>query len=313
MSRDAARKGLLLVILLASGWATLSAQVAFSKQSFTDEAGELLYTIDDEGVVSMFENSPGTDVTLSVTRGTREQMRPQITEVTPESVPAGTHNILRLTGKNLVGATVKLSVPAIEVGAYVGKPKKLDIPIHVPLTVTPGTVVLEVATPIGITTAMFRITEVQIGGGGGPAIRGDVVTHPGMGYGADDGSGPIATIAPSSCPPGMVGVSGEGGGFCIELDRTFTGDFQAAEQFCAMAGNRLCRLPEWKLACEQTMAKRLPLKNMQGEWEWTAGFDILQDDTQQDTRYFLLGQTDCETEHGTMRINAEKFAGRCCR
>src|SRR3989442_7949579 len=40
---------------------------ATAVQNFTDEAGQLLYTIDEQGIVSMFENSPGTDVTLSVT------------------------------------------------------------------------------------------------------------------------------------------------------------------------------------------------------------------------------------------------------
>ena len=72
-------------------------------------------------------------------------------------------------------------------------------------------------------------------------------------------------------------------------------------------------LSEWQTACQQTRTGRVALKNMQGDWEWTAGFDILQDDTQQDTRYFLLGRADCETQHGTMRINAEPFVGRCCK
>ena len=59
-------------ILLASVFGGLSASPAGAVQNFTDEAGQLLYSIDDNGIVSMFENSPGTDVTLSVTRGTRE-------------------------------------------------------------------------------------------------------------------------------------------------------------------------------------------------------------------------------------------------
>ena len=305
-------KVLLAGVFLAWEFVVPCVDPAVAKQSFTDEAGELLYTIDDEGIVSMFENSPGTDVTLSVTRGTREKMQPQVTEVIPESVVAGSYTVLKLMGKNLVGAKVKLSTPEIEVKTHSGKPKQVDVPINVPLSFPPGLVALEITTPIGSTKAQFRVTDVQLGGTR-DVPRQDVVTHPGMGYGADEGSGPIATAAPSSCPPGMVGVSGEGGGFCIELDRTFIGDFRTAELACAMAEKRLCRLPEWKLACEQTMAQGLPLKNMQGEWEWTAGFDILQDDTQQDTRYFLLGKSDCQTQYGTMRINAEKFAGRCCK
>ncbi len=286
------------------------ASSAVAGQTFTDEAGQLLYSIDDQGIVSMFENSPGTDVTLSVTRGTREQMQPQVTEVVPETVPAGSFTVLKLKGKNLVGATVKLSVPSIEVKSYLGKPKELDIPLQVPLDLSPGEVTIEVTTPIGRTTARFKTSEVQIGGSG---PRPDVITHPGMGYGADEGSGAIATTAPLSCPPGMVGVAAEGGGFCIEVDRTFMGDFNKADQACAITGKRLCMLSEWRTACEQAATGKVALNRMKGEWEWTAGFDILQDDTQQDTRYFLLGKSDCTTQLGTMRINAEKFVGRCCK
>ena len=302
----------LWAILLVGCIVTAHNGAVAAKQTFTDEAGELIYSIDDNGIVSMFENSPGTDVTLSVTRGTREQMQPQVTEVTPQAVPAGTYTVLQLTGKNLVGAKVKLSMPEIEVKAHAGKPRKLDIPINVPLTVPPGVVTVEITTPIGATTATVQITDVQIGGGSVPPVK-DVITHPGMGYGADEGSGAIATTAPLSCPEGMVGFAAEGGGFCIEIDRTFSGDFRKAEQSCAITGKRLCMLSEWRKACEQASSGKLPLKNMKGDWEWTAGFDILQDDTQQDTRYFLLGKSDCETKYGTMRINAEQFVGRCCK
>lgn len=291
--------------------AIITAPPSLAKETVTDDAGEVLYIIDDDGLVSMFENSPGTDVTLSVTRGTREQMQPQITEITPDSIPAGSYNVLKLTGKNLVGAKVKLSTPGIEVGAYSGKPKRLDIPVNIPLSIPPGEVTVEVTTPIGTAQTKFKITEVQIGGGS-MAKREDVVKHPGQGYGGDEGSGVIPTTAPSSCPQGMVAVGGEMGGFCIEIDRTFKGDFRVADQNCAINGKRLCMLDEWKRACEQAASGNVPLKNMQGEWEWTAGFDVLQDETQQDTRYFVLGKSDCESKHGTMRLNAEKFVGRCC-
>src|SRR6266705_202785 len=91
-------------------------------QRFTEEAGVVIYTIDDDGVVSMFESRPGTDITLSVTRGTREQMQPQITEITPQEVAAGTSTTLKIQGKNLIGATVKFSVPGIDVSPYLTKP-----------------------------------------------------------------------------------------------------------------------------------------------------------------------------------------------
>ncbi len=297
---------LFLVTVCLSGVASSAA----AGQTFTDESGELLYSIDDQGIVSMFENSPGTDVTLSVTRGTREQMQPQVTEVLPETVPAGSFTMLKLKGKNLVGATVKLSVPSIEVKPYAGKPKEMDVPIQVPLDLPPGEVSVEVTTPIGRTTARFKTTEVQIGGSG---PRPDVITHPGMGYGADEGSGAIATTAPSTCPQGMVAVGGEMGGFCIEIDHTFKGDFREAERTCAIKGKRLCMVYEWQKACQLAAAGKAPVKNMTGAWEWTGGFEIVLDDTQQDTAYFLFGKSGCDTKRNTMRIDAEKFAGRCCK
>jgi len=286
------------------------ASSAVAGQTFTDEAGELLYTIDDQGMVSMFENSPGTDVTLSVTRGTREQMQPQVSEVIPEAVPAGSFTVLKLKGRNLVGAKIKLSVPGIEVKNHLGKPKEVDVPINVPLDLPPGEVTIEVTTPIGRATARFKTVEVQIGGS---ETRPDVITHPGMGYGADEGSGAIATTAPLTCPQGMVAVGGEMGGFCIEIDHTFKGDFREAERTCAKKGRRLCMVFEWQKACQLAAAGKAPMKNMHGEWEWTGGFEIVLDDTQQDTAYFLFGKSGCEAKRNTMRIDAEKFAGRCCK
>ena len=58
------------ILLLCLAFLTSSLQIspALAKESFKDEAGEVLYTVDDDGLVSMFENSPGTDVTLTVTR-----------------------------------------------------------------------------------------------------------------------------------------------------------------------------------------------------------------------------------------------------
>lgn len=301
-----------LIILTLALVGVLIASPGKAKETFTDDAGEVLYLIDDDGIVSMFENSPGTDVTLTVTRGTREQMQPQITEITPDSIPAGSYNILRLTGKNLVGAKVKLSVPAIEVGSHSGKPKRLDIPVNLPLTIPPGDVTVEITTPIGSTQTKFKVTEVQIGGGASTPKRDDVIKHPGQGYGADEGSGLIPQTPPSSCPPGMVAVGGVMGGFCIEIDRTFQGDYRVSDQICAIHGKRLCMLDEWRRACEMAKAGKVPLKNMPGDWEWTGGYDILQDDTQQDTRFYMLGKSDCETKLGSMRLNQEKFPGRCC-
>src|SRR2546422_11296302 len=85
-----------------------NAVIAADKQAFKDEAGEALYTIDENGIVSMFENGPGTDITLSVTRGTREQMQPQITEVTPNAVAAAAYAVAYLYGDNARGGKARV-------------------------------------------------------------------------------------------------------------------------------------------------------------------------------------------------------------
>src|SRR2546428_6744418 len=100
-----------------------NAVIAADKQVFKDEAGEVLYTIDENGIVSMFENGPGTDITLSVTRGTREQMQPQITEVTPNAVAAGTHTRPELEGNTPVGVQGESMTRTTDAGAPACQPK----------------------------------------------------------------------------------------------------------------------------------------------------------------------------------------------
>jgi hypothetical protein len=254
----------------------------------------------------MFENSP-TDLTVSVTRGTREQMQPQITEVSPDSVPAGAPAVLRLKGKNLIGATAKLSVREIEVGAHSGKTKSLDLSIRVPPSVLPGEVTIEVTTPIGSAKATFKIKDIQIGGAG--AGRRDAA-----------GIAKITPSAPASCPAGMVGVAAERGGFCIEIDRTYKGDFRAAEKACAVGGKRLCQAPEWQTACEQASAGKIPLKNIAGDWEWTGSWDPYQYDPDMpgidfipDIRSIMMGKSDCQGKIVSPRWKREEFPGRCCK
>ena len=289
-----------IVVLMWPGVPSVSA-----KETFKDEAGRVIYSIDDDGVVSMFENSP-TDLTVSVTRGTREQMQPQITEVMPGSVPAGAPAVLRLKGKNLIGATAKLSVQEIEVGAHSGKTKSLDIPIKVPPDTKLGEVTIEVATPIGSAKATFTIKDMQIGG---------------TGVGRD-GAGVMKVVpsVPASCPEGMVGVAAERGGFCIESDRTYKGDFRAAEKACAVGGKRLCQAPEWQTACEQSTVGKIPLKNITGGWEWTGSWDPYQYDPDMpgidfipDIRSIMMGKSDCQGKIVSPRWKREEFPGRCCK
>jgi hypothetical protein len=281
-------------------------EIAGAKESYTDEAGRVIYTIDDDGIVSMFENSP-TDLTISVTRGTREQMQPQITDVNPDAIPAGAHAVLRLKGKNLVGATVKMSMAGIEVGAYAGKPGVLDLPVRVSATVPPGEVIVEVTTPIGSTKTSVTIKELQFGSGSAIRNRSEKQI--------------VATSAPTSCPEGMVGVPAERGGYCIDIDRTFRGDVRGAERSCAASGKRLCSASEWQQACVLAAAGKFLLKNMIGAWEWT-GSQTLKDTPGSsgadyggtgDLQSILMGQTDCKTERTYQTWRNENIAGRCCK
>ncbi len=276
-----------------------SLELVEAKETFKDEAGRVIYTVDDEGMVSMFESSP-TDITLSVTRGTREQMQPSLIEVIPNSVPAGNSATLKLRGKNLVGAKVKLSVPEIELGTYLSSPQIMEVPIHIPANVAPGEVLLTLTTPIGSANSALMITELQLSGSSSKR--------------RDDPKQIITTGAPSSCPEGMIGVAAERGGFCIEIDQTFSGDLRKAEKTCAIAGKRLCAKSEWRQACEQAQQGRIPLKNMIGDWEWT-GSQVFKEvvGNTMDLRFVLLGESDCTAERQYQPWRSEVISGRCCK
>ena len=295
-------------VLTMSACVTLVSLADAAVQRFTDEAGVVLYTIDDDGIVSMFESRPGTDITLSVTRGTREQMQPQITEITPQEVSAGTSITLKIQGKNLIGATVKFSVPGIDVSPYLSKPQSVDLPIRVAANVPPGEVVLELSTPIGKTRGTFKVTELKISSGMSTR-RESAGKHQ-----------TISTTAPTSCPEGMVGVAAEIGGFCIEIDRSYSGDVRKAEKSCAMAGKRLCQAVEWQHACEQAKSNGLGLKNITGEWEWTGsyakydvGVQTGDRDLSDELKSVLLGKSDCQTQYLYPSWRSGPYPGRCCK
>ena len=296
------------VFLLASVFAVVATPAVAAVQRFTDEAGVVLYTIDDDGIVSMFESRPGTDITLSVTRGTREEMQPRITEINPQEISAGTSTTLKIQGKNLIGATVKFSVPGIDVSPYLTKPQSVDLPVRVGANVPPGEVVLELTTPIGKTRGTFNVTELKIGSGS-PVRRDGIGKHQ-----------TISTTAPTSCPEGMIGVGAETGGFCIEIDRSYSGDVRKAEKACAMAGKRLCQAIEWQHACEQAMSNGLGLKNITGEWEWTgsyAKYDVQvqtgERDLSDELKSVLLGKSDCQTQYLYPSWRSGPYPGRCCK
>jgi len=296
------------VFLLVSVFAVVATPAVAAVQRFTDEAGVVLYTIDDDGIVSMFESRPGTDITLSVTRGTREEMQPRITEINPQEISAGTSTTLKIQGKNLIGANAKFSVPGIDVSSYLTKPQSVDLPVRVGANVPPGEVVLELTTPIGKTRGTFKVTELKIGSGS-PVHRDGIGKHQ-----------TISTTAPTSCPEGMVGVAAETGGFCIEIDRSYSGDVRKAEKACAMAGKRLCQAIEWQHACEQAMSNGLGLKNITGEWEWTgsyAKYDVQVQtgdrDLSDELKSVLLGKNDCQTQFLYPAWRSGPYPGRCCK
>jgi hypothetical protein len=280
----------------------LCAIPAHAAQTIKDEAGRTIYTIDDEGNVTMFENSPGIDITLSVTRGTKEEMKPKITHVSPESIHAGSSIMLRVNGKNFVGANVKFNRPGIEVSPFANnKPTALEIPIRVAPNMEPGDVKLEFSTPIGATEVNLKVTELQIGTG--PTRRDERKNTS------------IPTTAPASCPEGMVGVSAESGGFCIDLDESYTGDYRKAEKACAAKGKRLCQAMEWKRACEEASNNGLPLKDMLGNWEWTGSWNAALKGDFEDplTRQVMMGKSDCQTSLDVPQWKPDQYPGRCCK
>jgi hypothetical protein len=171
----------------------------------------------------------------------------------------------------------------------------------------PGEIVLRLTTPIGSAQASFKITELQLGSIG-PSRR------------ESEKKKTIPTTAPSSCPEGMVGVAAESGGFCIEIDRSLSGDIRKAEKVCAMTGKRLCEAHEWQHACEQSRSDGLVLKNMVGEWEWTGsyhkhdvGAQTGDQDLSDELKSILLGKTDCRSQYLYPSWRPGPFPGRCCK
>jgi hypothetical protein len=231
---------------------------------------------------------------LSVKRGMREKMHPVLDDITPSRVQAGTSSTLKLRGQNLVGAKISLGVPQIEVGSYFSRAQVIEVPIRIPAEVGPGDVALTVTTPLGSAVSSFKVSG-QAGQGSSPSRHNPDKQH-------------ITTEAPTSCPDGMVGVSAERGGFCIEIDHTFSGDLRVAEKTCAMAGKRLCDAVEWHRACEQAQGGQIALKNMIGNWEWTSSIGSTRPLTS-----VLAGQADCTAERNYQPWKSEVIPGRCCK
>src|SRR5438445_11018111 len=92
------RRRVCAAVLVAIGLMGSGLHTAAAGETIRDEAGRVIYTIDDGGTVSMVENSP-TDLTISVTRGTSKELNTQQCEVVQDTVPAGAYTVLKLKGK----------------------------------------------------------------------------------------------------------------------------------------------------------------------------------------------------------------------
>jgi hypothetical protein len=288
------------------------ARAAEKPQDFYDEVGRLLYSIDAQGVVSMFETD-ALDNTLSVTRGTREAMKPRLTEVAPPEVQAGKITIVYFKGANLVGAKISSKQTGIKFGGAAPRAASVGVPIEVDQNIPLGPVTIELATPIGTTVATLSIIEPKIDL---PALSGKqepVYKEPSL-------------DKPASCPEGMVpiGSSIVGlGGFCIDISETRRGDWIEVEKVCANKFKRLCWAEEWELACKDNQKSRLGLQNLLDEWEWTRTSEYAAagplggsggiGSENEDWLAVVRGKKDCTSKDRKDPMLSGTRPGRCCK
>ena len=244
-------RGVWLLAFLFSLLTSSQIPAADAPQEFRDERGRLLYSIDSQGMVSMFEND-ALDNTVSVARGPRETMKPRITEISPPSVETGKITLVMLKGANLVGAKVTTRVPGISVKTEVPRANSLGVILRVDQAVKPGPVQFEITTPIGAVAATVTVVPAQAPVTPGKP-KGDAV-KPGK---------------PESCPEGMVAIASAAGGFCIDMNRTQEGDWFFVEQACSYNFKRLCWAEEWEQACFENQKGAIVLRDLLGQWEWT--------------------------------------------
>ena len=250
------RVGRALFLCFVMGLACPHTSSAAEKpQDFYDEVGRLLYSVDTQGVVSMFETD-ALDNTLSVTRGTRESMRPRITEVSPPSIATGKMTVVTFKGANLVGTKFSSSTPGIKFGGSAPRATSVGVPIEVDSSVKLGPVTIAVTTPIGTATAMLTITEPQI----------DLAA---LAMKKEPEFKELPPGKPEACPEGMVAIGSPTGGFCIDINETVEGDWFIVEKDCSYNFKRLCWSEEWELACKENEKSKLGLKSLLGAWEWT--------------------------------------------
>jgi hypothetical protein len=269
-----------------------------------------MYSIDAEGIVSMFETS-ALDTTLSVTRGTRETIKPRITEVSPSAIQTGTTTVVYFKGANLVGAKFSTKQNGIKFGGTAPKATSVGVPIEVDQNVPLGPVTIEVSTPIGAAAATLSVIEPQIDLAALARKREPAYKEPPPGK-------------PESCPEGMVpiGSSIVGlGGFCIDINETRRGDWVEVEKMCSYNFKRLCWAEEWELACKEQQKTNLGLQNLLGEWEWTRnsetvpagglGAEVMTENM--DWMAVVRGKKDCASMGIKDPWLSGTRSGRCCK
>jgi hypothetical protein len=314
--RMTALRVLQTVVTVVGLWAVMgaggppAASAAEKPQDFYDEVGRLMYSIDAEGIVSMFETD-ALDNTLSVTRGTRETMKPRITEVDPPAIQAGKTMVVFFHGANLVGAKFSTKQNGIKFGGAAPKATSVGVPIEVDQNVPLGPVIIDVSTPIGAATATLSVIEPQIDFAALARKREPAYKEPPPGR-------------PESCPEGMIPIGSSivgFGGFCIDINETRKADWVEVEKMCSNNFKRLCWAEEWELACKEQQRGDLGLRNLLGEWEWTRnsdtvpsgglGAEVMTENA--DWVAIVRGQKDCASRGVKDPWLSGARPGRCCK
>lgn len=298
-----------VVCLVLTGWiGAPGAQAAEKPEDFYDELGRLLYSIDAQGVVSMFETD-ALDNTLSVTRGTRESMQPHITEVMPPSIEIGKITVITLKGRNLVGTKFSSKVPGIKFGGVAPRATSVGVPIEVDRLVKLGPVTIDLTTPLGKTAVSLTVIEPQV----------DLAA---LARKKEPEYREFPAGKPESCPEGMIAVGSPKGGFCIDINQTQAGDWVSVEKMCSYKFKRLCWAEEWDLACQDNQKSSLGLQNLLGEWEWTRNSEYASlgelggggvGSENEDWLAVVRGKKDCTSKDRRDPWLSGTRPGRCCK
>ena len=302
-SRTILRAGIFLAVALVG----LAVSPVHAKETFKDDLGHVIFIVDDDGLVSMFETD-ALDNTVFVSQGPRESMKPFITEVFPPIIEAGKISMVIFKGSNLVGAKFRTSTQGIKFGGSAPRATTAGVFLTVGPTVQPGPVTVELETPIGSTAATITIAARR---SGAADLTGKEVFQP---KAPPPGK-------PESCPAGMVAVTSPAGGFCIDINETQEGDWFLVEKACSYNHKRLCWAEEWELACRENQKGGLGLQNLLGEWEWARNSEYATSEgmgggrgtTEGDWLAVVRGKKDCTSKDRKDPWLGGTRPGRCCK